>query len=138
MNMKFISSRAHGVFDYIAGILLIVLPFILLPAEAPVIATVMPVVIGILIIVLALFTNFELGLVKKIGMANHLMIDNGLGVILAITPWIFGFFQITYGLHLVAGIIIFAFGMFSNTLTTTGQHDTKEPGEITRNYLNQE
>jgi hypothetical protein len=137
MNMKFISSKAHGVFDYIAGVLLIVLPLVLLPSQAPVIAVIMPVIVGVLVILMALFTNFELGLVHKIGMANHLMIDNGLGVLLAITPWIFGFFQITYGLHLIAGIVIFTFGMFTNSLTTTGQYDTKEPGEITRDYLNQ-
>jgi hypothetical protein len=134
--MKFISSKAHGMFDYIGGLLLIILPFVLLPAAAPAIARIVPVIIGVLIIVMALFTNYELGIFHKIGIANHLMIDNGLGVVLAITPWVFGFYQITLEFHLVAGIIIFVFGMFTNTLTTTEQHDTKEPGEITKNFLN--
>jgi hypothetical protein len=137
MSMKFISSKIHGLFDYIGGLLLLILPFLLLPATAPTIATIVPAIVGVLLIVMALFTNFELGIFHKIGMANHLMIDNGLGVVLAITPWIFGFYQITFGFHLVAGIIIFVFGMFTNTLTTTEQHDTKAPGEITRNFLNQ-
>jgi hypothetical protein len=134
MNMKFIPSSAHGFFDYIGGLLLIILPFMLLPTDVTSIATIIPVIAGAIIIIMALFTNFELGLVKKIGMANHLVMDNILGVLLAITPWIFGFYQITFVFHLVAGIIIFTLGMFTNSLTTTNQYDTKPPGEITRDY----
>jgi hypothetical protein len=135
MNMKFITSRAHGIIDYIGGLFLIFLPFVLLPENTPTIAWTIPAFLGALIVGMAIFTNFELGVFHKIGLAYHLMMDNGLGVILAVSPWIFGFYEITYGFHLVAGILIFTSAMFTTTLTTTSQHDTKEPGEITRNYL---
>ncbi len=137
MNMKFISSTVHGVLDYLSGLLLIILPLILLPASAPQIAVILPIAAGVLILVMAVFTNYELGLVRKIGMANHVMIDNGLGVFIAVSPWLFGFYEVTSALHLIAGIFIITVGMFTNSLTTTNQHDTKLPGEITRDFLGQ-
>jgi hypothetical protein len=68
-------------------------------------AQLVPVVIGILIFVMALLTDFGLGIVKIIPMKIHLLIDVFVGVFLALSPWLFGFHKQVYLPHLIFGII---------------------------------
>lgn len=135
--MKFISSTAHGIFDYIMGIGLILLGIMAMPEEAPAIAGIVLIAVGALVIILALFTNYEMGLVRKIKLANHQMADNAIGVFLAVSPWLFNHYEITYGFHMLIGFAIIFFGMFTRTLTHTMQHESNNPGELHRIYLSE-
>lgn len=102
--MRFIPTRFHGILDYIFGILLIASPW-LFDFAADGAETWVPVVIGAIVLMQTIFTDFEMGLVKKIPMQTHLMLDFGLGVILAISPWLFGFADHVYSPHLIFGVI---------------------------------
>lgn len=101
--MKFISTKAHGVIDYLMGILLIAAPW-LLGFYAGGAETWIPVAIGAGTILFSLLTNYELGAVKKIPMKVHLAIDFMAGLLLAISPWLFDFDEYVYLPHLVLGI----------------------------------
>ena len=102
--MRVISTRTHGVIDYVMSIIIMGSPwlmeFALNRAE-----TWVPVIVGIAGLVYSICTNYELGLVKAISMRTHLALDFVSGVLLALSPWIFGFASYIYLPHLILGII---------------------------------
>lgn len=98
-----ISTKIHGFMDYGMGILLIVLPFLLnFPDGA---ATWVPVILGAGTIIYSLFTDYELGWKRVLSMKAHLGIDVAAGILLAASPWLFGFADEVYLPHLILGII---------------------------------
>ena len=88
--MRFIPTRFHAPLDYIVGVALIAAPWIFQFSEHTA-ATVVPIVLGIGLIVYSLFTNYELGVWKVAPMAVHNLGDIAAGIVLAASPWIFGF-----------------------------------------------
>ncbi|MBF8963115.1 SPW repeat protein [Pontibacter sp. FD36] len=101
--MRFIPTRFHGILDYVYGILLIASPWLFNFAAGGA-ETWVPVVIGAIVLLQTILTDFEMGLVKKIPMQTHLMLDFGIGVILALSPWLFGFADYVYAPHLIFGV----------------------------------
>jgi len=101
--MRFIPTRFHGILDYIVGLVLIIAPWIFDFSDNSY-ATWTIVIAGIITLVQALFTKFEVGMVKRIPMPTHLMLDFGMGVILALSPWMFNFDERVYVPHLIAGV----------------------------------
>lgn len=134
--MKFISTKVHGILDYLTGSLLIILPLIY-KGNSPGIATYTLVIAGALILVMSFFTNYELGIVRKISIINHQMADKTLGVLLAISPWVLGFDDVAYAPHLIVGFISIAVPTFTKKITTTTQIERKEAGEVTKSFLGQ-
>jgi hypothetical protein len=102
--MRFIPTRVHGMADYAVGVLLIIAPW-LFGFAAGGAETWVPVILGIGAIGYSLFTDYELGAVRKIPMSTHLMLDAGSGVILAVSPWLFGFADLVYLPHLILGLL---------------------------------
>ena len=101
--MKIISTKAHGVLDYLMGVLLIAAPWLLGFANGTA-AQWVPVTLGIIMLVMSLFTNYELGAIKVIPMGFHLGMDVLSGILLAASPWLFGFSDVVYLPHLILGI----------------------------------
>lgn len=101
--MKFIKTKTHGILDYLVGVLLILAPYIFGFANGGA-AQIVPMVIGILTIVMALFTDYEYGAVKSIPMSAHLTMDIVAGIFLAVSPWLFGFADYVFWPHLIVGI----------------------------------
>lgn len=102
--MRFISTKTHGVLDYLVGLLLIAAPWLLGFAEGGA-ETWVPVILGAGALVYSLMTNYELGAVKVFSMPTHLMFDLLSGIFLAASPWIFGFADVVYLPHLILGIL---------------------------------
>jgi hypothetical protein len=102
--MKIISTKVHGVLDYIVGVLLIAAPWIFNFAGGGA-ETWVPVILGAGAIVYSLLTNYEMRLSKTLSMKTHLTLDMLSGILLAASPWIFGFSDIVYVPHLVFGIL---------------------------------
>ena len=88
--MRFSPSRVHGVLDYLVGLLLIAAPKIF-GFEGTGIASQLPTLMGVATIVYSLLTRYELGLLKVLPFRVHLGIDALAGVLLAASPWLFGF-----------------------------------------------
>lgn len=110
--MRFISTRFHGVIDYLLGIVLIAAPWLLdFPKNGPV--TYIPITLGTVIIIYSLYTNYELGVVKNISMRTHLWLDALGGILLTLSPWLFNFNMTIYKPHLWLGVFEVVFAMFT-------------------------
>ncbi|WP_242920521.1 SPW repeat protein [Pontibacter liquoris] len=101
--MRFIPTRFHGIVDYVVGLVFVLAPWLFNFSDNTT-ATWTIVIAGVITLAQSVFTNYELGLIKKIPMQSHLMIDFGLGVVLALTPWMFNFADDVYIPHLVGGV----------------------------------
>ena len=100
--MKPIHSRAHGILDYLVGVVLIILPTLLGFADGP--ERWLPIVLGIATIIYSLLTDYELGALRLIPFRAHLIIDAFSGVLLALSPWLFGFADRVIAPHLILGL----------------------------------
>lgn len=107
-------TRTHGVLDYTMGVLLIALPFVL--KLGPGAQTWVPVAIGGAAILYSLFTDYELGAVKRLQMTTHLWLDGLAGVLLAVSPWLFGFDSQVWAPHVVLGLLEIAAAVVSDTI----------------------
>ena len=97
-----ISSKTHALLDYLVGILLIAAPWLLGFADSTA-ATVIPIVLGASTLVYSLFTNYEYGIVRVLPYKIHLTIDFIAGLLLLVSPWLFGFSDRIYLPHVILG-----------------------------------
>ena len=102
--MKVINTKTHGYLDYIMGVVLIASPWMFNFARNGA-ETWVPVILGIATIVYSLMTNYELGVSHIIPMRTHLVLDTVSGLLLAASPWLFGFADYIWQPHLILGII---------------------------------
>lgn len=103
LSMNVISRRVHGYLDYIVGFILIIAPWLLNFARGGA-ETWVPVILGLAVIIMAIFTDYELGLIKRIPFRTHLTIDFVHGILLAASPWLFDFSEYVYLPHLIFGL----------------------------------
>ena len=113
--MRIISTRTHGVLDYVVGALLLIVPYILGFADGTA-AQWVPQFLGLVAIGGALMTDYELGVMRVIPMPVHLMIDIGSGALLALSPWLFGFSDRVFWPHLLVGIMEIGAGLMTRTV----------------------
>ena len=118
--MKIISTKTHGMLDYTMGILLIASPWIFGFATGG-IEQWLPIILGVSAIGYSLMTNYELGAMKVLSMKTHLSIDMASGLLLAVSPWLFGFSDRVTTPHLILGLLeVGAALMTRTTPATTG------------------
>ena len=103
--MRLIPTRIHGVLDYLMGLLLIAAPWIFGFADEGNAARLVPAVLGAGVILYSLVTRYELGLAGLIPMAVHLGLDAGGGLLLAASPWLFGFADRVWVPHVAFGLL---------------------------------
>ena len=120
--MKPISTKVHGVLDYLSGALLIASPWLFDFADIET-ARWVAVGMGIVLLLQSIFTDYELGLVRRIPMSTHLVIDMLGGFFLAVSPWLLGFSDQVYLPHLVLGLLEIGAGM----LTQRAPHHENTP-----------
>lgn len=102
-RMKVIGTRAHGVLDYLTGVLLIAAPWLFGFATGGV-EQWLPQLLGAMTIVMSLLTRYELSVAKVIPLDVHLGLDMASGALLAVSPWLFGFADIIWWPHLLVGL----------------------------------
>lgn len=113
--MRFLTTRIHGVLDYALGALLIALPLAAgLGTGGP--EGWVPMAMGAALLAYSLFTDYELGAVRRIGMPVHLWLDAVGGVLLAASPWLFGFDTRVWAPHLALGLLEVAAASLTNTI----------------------
>jgi hypothetical protein len=116
--MRFISTRTHGVLDYLMGLLLLAAPYVLGFADGSA-AQYVPQALGTVLLGAALLTDFELGLIRVIPMSVHLMLDLASGALLAASPWLFGFADRLYWPHLILGLVEVGAALTTRTVPDT-------------------
>jgi hypothetical protein len=102
--VRFIPTRIHGMADYLLGALLVLAPWLFGFADGGAEMWV-PVVLGAGVVLYSLLTDYELGLVRRIPMRMHLGLDLAGGVVLAASPWVFGFADRVWLPHLIFGLL---------------------------------
>ncbi|HET7461957.1 MAG TPA: hypothetical protein VFJ82_11945 [Longimicrobium sp.] len=107
-------TRTHGVLDYTVGALLIALPFILRLGGGA--QTWVFVAAGAAALAYSAFTDYELGLVKRLQMPVHLWLDGIFGVLLAVSPWLFGFDNEVWIPHVLLGAFEIAAAVITDTV----------------------
>jgi putative copper export protein len=116
--MKTIPTYVHGILDYIIGIALLIAPNLFGFAHlggAPVMVARW---VGIIVLIQALFTNYELGLFKVLSMRTHLRMDYILSIFLAISPWLFRFNTQPGNVwlpHVIVGVLAFLLALMTQT-----------------------
>jgi hypothetical protein len=84
-----IPLTVHGLIEYGAGVLSIAAPFLF--AFDTDLATVVSIMIGTAILVLALVTAAPTGILRNLPLASHIVLDYVLAVLLIVSPFVFGF-----------------------------------------------
>jgi hypothetical protein len=89
---RIIPTKVHAAMDYGVGALLVAAPWLFGFADESTAAAVISVLAGLAVLGMSAVTNHEGGfLAHAITMRTHLMADAALGVILGVSPWLFGF-----------------------------------------------
>ena len=118
-------TRVHGMLDYLVGTLIVALPWIAGFARGGA-ETWVPVGVGAAMLLYSAATDYELGLLKRLPMPTHLLMDGLAGALLAVSPWMFGFDQAVWLPHVVAGL----WAIVAATLTDTiPRYDRRRAGQ---------
>lgn len=104
-HVRFLPTATHGVLDYMLGGLLAVAPW-LLGFAAGGAETWVPVAVGVGIVCYSLFTDYEWGMVRRLSMPVHLVLDGVSGLILFASPMLFGFYDEVLDPHLGLGMLV--------------------------------
>jgi hypothetical protein len=108
-------TRIHGMLDYLMGALLIASPWLFGFADNEA-ARWVPVVLGAGVLLYSAFTDYELGVVKKVQMPVHLFLDALGGILLAVSPWMLGFDDRVWMPHVVLGAVEVLTAAITNTV----------------------
>ena len=111
--MRFLTTRVHGVLDYLVGLLLLVGPH-MHGWHGP--AAWVPMALGAATLVYSVCTDYELGLLRRIPMPVHLWLDALSALLLIASPWLFGFDQNGWDRHVIIGVFELLVAFFTNTI----------------------
>lgn len=100
--MKIIPTKVHAIFDYLNGIALIAVPYLISDTRG--IEMTIPMVLGVIVLLQSLITNYELSVADILPVQAHLGLDATAGGFLAISPFLFGFEDIVLWPHLLIGL----------------------------------
>lgn len=120
--MKFISSKVHGILDYIVAALLFFAPIIFGFQSVSGAAVMVPMILGITLAAYSLCTQYELGVFKLIDFQYHLAIDVFAAVFLAVSPFLFGFIDQAMNAwlpHILVGVAVVLVVMFSKPVSAS-------------------
>jgi hypothetical protein len=101
--MRFIPTSAHGVLDYLVGVALLAAPWLFGFADNET-ARWVTMAFGAAAILYSLLTDYEMGVIRAIPMPVHLILDAMSGILLAASPWLFGFSEEVWVPHVIVGV----------------------------------
>ncbi|HEV3050113.1 MAG TPA: hypothetical protein VGX50_07385 [Longimicrobium sp.] len=108
-------TRVHGMLDYLLAALLMGAPW-LFGFAAGGAETWVPVALGAFVLLYSLFTDYELGVVKRLQMPAHLLLDAVGGLLLAVSPWMLGFDEVVWIPHVALGLVEVVTAAITNTV----------------------
>jgi hypothetical protein len=131
--MRFIPTGIHAFLDYAMGVLLIASPWLFNFDDA---ARGWPawivITLGILVILYSLMTNYELGVIGAISMPTHLYLDAVGGLLLAVSPWLFMFYESVWVPHVVLGVLEIGAAVCTKTVPSRFPRGTPGAERATR------
>jgi hypothetical protein len=129
----FIATSFYAVIQYLGSILLITSPwafgFIDSGSTA---AYYIPVIMGILLLLIAVFSDNKLGIIPVFPMQMNLLLAMFAGFLLIVGPALYSFSSIVFLPHLVFGSLFVLLALFTqNSPFTTPAHEQLKEGGIT-------
>lgn len=115
----FVPTAVYGVLNYLLSFTLIASPWIFGLVNVSSAALLIPIYIGWLQFIMAVFVDNETGFVKKFPMQIHLAIDVLMGFFLMVSPWLYTFWFDTpdrkgaFWPELLLGGLLFFLGIFT-------------------------
>jgi hypothetical protein len=100
--MRIVTTRVHGIVDYLSAAVLIAAPYLLGFATGGV-EQWLPMGLGSFVLLYSLATRYEYGAAGLISIPAHLGLDALVGVILIASPWLFGFAHLVFWPHVIVG-----------------------------------
>ena len=89
--MRCVTKTVHSYLDYPVAISLMTMPFLLHLGHSHAMAKWLSVMTGVAALVLTIFTDHKLGIVRVIPYSIHLAVDFLVGLMFVITPFALGF-----------------------------------------------
>ena len=108
----FISTTTYGVINYLAAISLIASPWLFGFAQYGGAALFMPLLIGWLQLIMAIFSRNPVGFIKVFPMQMHNCLDVLTGSFLLALPWTYDFSSKVYLPHFLFGLLLVVMGVF--------------------------
>ena len=102
--MPIIPTWLHGALDYALAALLMVSPWLFAYDDMGA-ATGSAIAAALVVVLYSIFTRYELAIWRNIPVKVHLMLDAAVGLLLALSPWMFGFVQDTWMVHVGTGAL---------------------------------
>lgn len=121
-----ITTKTHGLLDYLTGFLLFASPWLFGFASGGVKMGI-PIIVGAMIPIMSMFTRYEGGLIRVIPMRAHLAIDAVTGLFVASSPWIFAFFDEVYLPHALFGAFQFLTALLTDSKPFDHSYDPRRP-----------
>jgi hypothetical protein len=125
--MSGIPSKIHGAFDYIIGLYLISLPW-LFDLTHGALENLLAVAFGAAILLYSLCTDYEWGYLEELEFRTHLLLDFLAGIMLTVSPWLFGFYDRIYLPFVAAGTI----QIISTFVSKTENKRPQNPSQTSR------
>lgn len=89
--MRFVTRTMHAYLDYPVALSLMTLPFVLGLGMSNPLARWLAVGTGVAALILTLFTDHELGVIRVLPYWFHLLVDISVGLLFIAAPIVFGF-----------------------------------------------
>jgi hypothetical protein len=110
-----LSTRTHGLFDFGTGVLLILAHAALGWGGGGPGGWALSIA-GALLILSTLLTSFEFGVRSILQIPLHLWLDGLIGLVLAISPWVFAFYRTIWIPHVALGVVIMIAAFLTDTV----------------------
>jgi len=115
--MKLLSTKIHGVIDYLAAFALLIIPYSL-HYDISTMPGGIFIILGVSTIIYSIITKYEYGILNILPMKVHLALDILSGILLASSPWLFGFKDEVFLPHLIFGLFEIVAGLITTSKTS--------------------
>jgi hypothetical protein len=128
----FIPTAVYGVLNYLLSFTLIASPWLFGLVYVSSAALLIPIYIGWLQFIMAVFVDNETGFVKQFPIQIHLVLDVLMGFILMVSPWLYTFSSKAFWPELLLGGLLFCLGIFTKKSPfLTKPHHSVPEGQLT-------
>jgi len=120
----FISTAVYGVLNYIIALTLIATPWLFDLVHVSNAALLLPIYIGWLQLIMAIFSRNETGFIKQFPLTIHHVLDVLMGFLLMVSPWLYVYSPKVWP-EVILGAILFLMGLFTkkSPFTTKNKHN---------------
>ncbi len=128
----FVPTAVYGVINYLLSFTLIASPWLFGLVNVSSAALLIPMYIGWLQFIMAVFVDNETGFVKQFPMQIHLVIDALMGFILLVSPWLYTFSSKAFWPELLFGALLLFLAIFTKKSPfLTKPHHSVPEGQLT-------